>query len=140
MTTRPRVRDVMTFEVATLKRNDKLSIADDVMQLGRIRHLPVLDDDGFEVAGIVSQRDLLHGALARCIGYGEYARNKLYGQLLVKEVMTTDVVSVTPETSLEDAARLMVERKLGCLVVVDNDRLEGILTDSAFVKLQVEST
>jgi len=128
----------MTLEVATLKRNDKLSIADDVMQLGRIRHLPVLEDDGCELAGIVSQRDLLHGALARCIGYGQHARQKLLDQLLVKEVMTTDVVTVTPDTSLDEAARLMLDRKLGCVVVVDDDRLAGILTESDFVKLQIE--
>ena len=60
-----RVRDVMTPEVTTLKQNDKLTLADDIMHLGRIRHLPVLDDDGQQVVGLVSQRDLFRGALAR---------------------------------------------------------------------------
>jgi CBS domain-containing membrane protein len=64
------VQDIMTSEVTTLKRNEKLTIADDVMQLGRIRHLPVLDDDEQEVVGIVSQRDLFRGALAQALGYG----------------------------------------------------------------------
>ena len=68
-----RVRDIMTAEVTTLKRNDKLTLADDVMQLGRIRHLPVLDDDGKEVVGILSQRDLFRGALALALGYGPHA-------------------------------------------------------------------
>ncbi len=54
----------MTSEVATLKRNETLTLADDLMQLGRIRHLPVLDDDGREVVGIVTQRDLFRGGLA----------------------------------------------------------------------------
>jgi CBS domain-containing membrane protein len=63
-----RVRDVMTSEVTTLKRNDKLTLADDIMNLGRIRHLPVLDDDEKELVGLVSQRDLFRGALAKALG------------------------------------------------------------------------
>jgi hypothetical protein len=56
-----RVRDVMAREVTTLKRNDQLSLANDIMQLGRIRHLPVLEDDG-QLAGILSQNaDLTAG-------------------------------------------------------------------------------
>ena len=51
-----RVRDVMTADVTTLKQNDKLTLADDIMHLGRIRHLPVLDDNGQQVVGVVSQR------------------------------------------------------------------------------------
>jgi CBS domain-containing membrane protein len=58
------VQDVMTTGPTTLKRNEKLTLADDVMQLGRIRHLPVIDDDEGKLIGIVSQRDLLRGALA----------------------------------------------------------------------------
>ena len=46
------------------------------MNLGRIRHLPVLDDDGQQLVGIVSQRDLFRGALAKALGYGRYAQRK----------------------------------------------------------------
>lgn len=59
---RLRVRDAMTPEVTTLKRNDKLTLADDIMHLGRICYLPVLGDDGEQLVGIVSRRDLLRGA------------------------------------------------------------------------------
>jgi CBS domain-containing membrane protein len=72
-----RVRDIMTHEVTTLKRNDKLTLADDIMQLGRIRHLPVLDDEADQLVGIVSQRDLFRGALARALGYGQHAQRKV---------------------------------------------------------------
>jgi CBS domain-containing protein len=103
------------------------------MRLGRIRHLPVLDDEG-ALVGIVSQRDLFRGALARALGYGAHAQQKLLGQLLVKEVMTNDPVAVAPDAPLADAARLMLERKIGALPVVENGRLVGILTESDFVK------
>ena len=128
-----RVRDLMTTEVTTLLRNDQLSIADDVMNLGRIRHLPVVDEDD-RVVGIVSQRDLFRGALARALGYGAHAQQRLLGQLLVKEVMTNDPISIAPDASLAEAARLMLERKIGALVVLEDERLVGILTEADFVK------
>ena len=130
-----RVRDVMTAEVTTLRRNEQLTLADDLMNLGRIRHLPVLDDDGKEVIGVVSQRDLFRGALAKAIGYGARARRKLLDSLLVKEVMTTEPTTTTPDTALADAARVLMERKIGCLPVVENHRLVGILTEGDFVAL-----
>jgi len=131
-----RVRDVMSPDVTTLKRNDELMIADDVMRLGRIRHLPVVDDDDEgAVVGIISQRDLFRSALARAIGYGEFAQSRVMKLLKVKEVMTTEVVTIGPDAPLEEAARLMWKRKLGCLIVVDRERLVGILTEGDFVKL-----
>src|SRR5258708_39679683 len=65
-----KVRDVMTADPTTLKRNDKLTLADDIMRLARVRHLPVLDDDGQLLVGIVTQRDLFRDALAQALGYG----------------------------------------------------------------------
>ena len=131
-----RVREVMSQDVTTLKRNDELMIADDVMRLGRIRHLPVVDDDDEGlVVGIVSQRDLFRSALARAIGYGEFAQSRVMKLLKVKEVMTSDVVTIGPDAPLEEAARIMWKRKLGCLIVMDGDRLAGILTEGDFVKL-----
>jgi CBS domain-containing protein len=128
------VRDVMSKDVATLELNDKLRIGDDVMKLGRIRHMPVLDDDQ-EIIGILSQRDLFRGALARCIGYGEHAQQKLLDQLVVKEIMSKDVVTVNPFAPLQQASRLMLERKIGCVVVAEESRLVGILTESDFIKM-----
>jgi CBS domain-containing protein len=125
----------MSREVTTLYRNDKLTIADDVMRLGRIRHLPVLDDDDEEVVGIVSQRDLFRGALSRALGYGQAAQQKLLNMLLVKEVMTTQVATIAPDAPIAEAARAMLERKIGCLVVIEADRMVGILTEADFVKL-----
>lgn len=131
----PSVRDVMTPHVTTLKRNDKLTIADDVMRLGRIRHLPVLDDDGQEVVGILSQRDLFRGSLARALGYGEHAQRKVLDTLVVKEVMTSDVVTTSPDTPLAEVARVMLKQRIGCLPVVEGGRLVGIVTEADFVAL-----
>jgi CBS domain-containing protein len=128
------VRDVMTRDVVTLGRNDKLLVADDLMRLGRIRHLPVVDETG-ELAGIVSQRDLFHSGLIKALGYGTHAQRQALDMVVVKEAMRTQVVTTGPETPLRDAAKVMLEKKIGCLVVLDEGRIAGILTESDFVKL-----
>ncbi len=134
------VRDVMTREVTTLKRNDKLTLANDIMQLGRIRHLPVLEDDGQQLVGILSQRDLFRGALARALGYGQHAQRKVLDSLLAKEVMSSDVITTSPDTPLIEAARILLERKIGCLPVLEAGHLVGILTEADFVSLFVRNS
>jgi CBS domain-containing membrane protein len=130
-----KVRDVMTADPTTLKRNDKLTLADDIMRLGRVRHLPVVDDDDQTVVGIVTQRDLFRDALAQALGYGRHAQRKILDTLSVKDVMATEVVTASPEASLVEAAKILTERKIGCLPVVENGKLVGILTEGDFVAL-----
>ncbi len=126
------VRDLMSSAVKTLKRNDELLIADAVMRNERIRHLPVLDEDG-RLVGILSQRDLFLNALVRALGHGSVARDRALGSIEVKQVMTEDVVTTTPETPIAAAAQVMVDRKIGCLPVVKDDALVGILSESDIV-------
>jgi len=130
------VRDVMTSEVRTLERNATLRTADEVMRLGRIRHLPVVDEDG-ALVGIVSQRDLFHSGLLRALGYGVHAKEQALELLVLKEAMKDEVITVSPDAPLGEAAKIMLERKLGCLVVVEGRKIVGILTESDFVKLKV---
>ena len=127
------VRDLMTKDVVTLDRNEKLVAADDLMRLGRIRHLPVVDSEG-TLAGIVTQRDLFHSGLVKALGYGTHAQRQALDMVVVKEAMTTEVATTTPDTALGVAATLMLERKIGCLVVLEAGKIVGILTESDFVK------
>jgi CBS domain-containing protein len=130
-----RVNDIMTTEVSTLGRNDTLDLADHVMSLDRIRHLPVLEDG--RVVGVVSQRDLFRSALAVALGYGEKAQKTLLHTIRVKEVMSEPATTVSPETTVKEAARLMIERKIGCLPVVDRDTLVGIVTETDLLRCLV---
>jgi CBS domain-containing protein len=132
------VRDLMTHDVVTLERNETLRTADDVMRLGRIRHVPIVDEEG-NLAGIVTQRDLFHSGLVRALGYGSHAVHQTLDTLVVKEAMRTDVVTTTPDTPLQDAARVMLEKKLGCLIVMNGREIAGILTEGDFVRLAVET-
>lgn len=130
----PYVRDLMTRDVVTLERNDKLLMADDVMRLGRIRHVPIVDSDG-ALAGIVSQRDLFHSGLMKALGYGSHGQRKALDMILIKEAMKTEVITTTPDTKLSSAAQLMLRQKIGCLVVVEDGKIVGILSESDFVRL-----
>jgi len=108
MTSSPKlVRDLMTLDVVTIGRNDKLQVADDVMRLGRIRHLPVVDDDG-TLAGVVSQRDLFHSGLIRALGYGTHAQRNALDMVVVKEAMRTEVQTIGPDAPLAEAAQRML--------------------------------
>jgi CBS domain-containing membrane protein len=131
------VGELMTKHVATVDPNDKLAVADDVMRLGRFRHMPVVDEDGL-VVGLVTARDLFHGALLKALGYGTRAKQQAMESTLVKEVMTSTVVTTTPETRLAEAARVMRDKKLGCLLVMKDEKLVGILTEGDFVALAAE--
>jgi CBS domain-containing membrane protein len=128
------VRNIMSKTLHTVGRNDCLKSADDLMHTKRIRHLPVLDEQG-QLAGIVSQRDLFQSALVRALGFGTAAREKVLDSILVKEVMTDTVETTAPGTLLATAARLMADRKIGCLPVVDRGVLIGILTEGDFVTI-----
>jgi CBS domain-containing protein len=124
----------MTPDVKTLQRNDQLSAADELMKVGRFRHVVVLADNG-KVAGVVSQRNIFYGALAWSLGQGRTAHQKTLESYPVKNVMECDPVTVHPDTLLSEAAETMMERKIGCLPVVDADRLVGILTEGDFLSM-----
>jgi CBS domain-containing membrane protein len=130
-----RVREVMTREVVTVGPNDRLSLADELMKQGRFRHLVVVEEGA--VVGVVSQRDVFYGTLAWALGMGSRSFEQALATSPVKEVMRSDVVTVDPDVSLADAARRMMERKIGCLPVVEAERLVGILTEGDFLALVV---
>jgi CBS domain-containing protein len=123
-----KVRDIMTKEVATLDINDELSLANDIMRLGRIRHLPVVD--GTRLVGIISERDLFRSSLAQALGYGTKATRDIMKTLRIKDVMVAAVVTVSPDSKLCDAVRVMLDKKIGCLPVVEDDRLVGLITET----------
>ena len=129
------VRDIMSAEVTTLGRNDTLLLAKDIMNLGRIRHFPVVEDD--ELVGVVSQRDLYRASLGTVMQYGEKAQRAFLESVVVKEIMV-DPISIDPDATVGDAARLMIEHKIGCLPVLENDRLVGIVTETDMLQVVVD--
>ena len=130
------VQDIMSAEVTTLGRNDTLLLAKDIMNLGRIRHFPVVEDD--ELVGVVSQRDLYRASLGTVMQYGEKAQRAFLESVAVKEVMV-DPISIGPDATVRDAARLMMEHKIGCLPVLEDSRLVGIVTETDMLQVVVDT-
>ena len=131
------VKDIMSTNPATLGRNDTLDVADDIMTLGRIRHMPIVDEG--HIVGIVSQRDLFRSAVARVLGYGGKAQRTIAKTIKVKEVMKEPVITISPDASIKEAARQMMEKKVGCLpVVVEGETLVGLITETDILRYVVE--
>lgn len=131
------VRDLMTEDVATVAVDDDLSVLYDLMDARRIRHVPVIDEAG-ELVGIVSQRDLMRGALGEAGGLPMSAQRDLLRSASVGAIMVTEPMTVEPDTTLREAGEILLEHKLGCLPVLDGDELVGIITESDFVRYTVE--
>ncbi|HXV82685.1 MAG TPA: CBS domain-containing protein [Candidatus Binatia bacterium] len=137
MKTTVTVRDLMARDPATLGRNETLDLAESIMNLGRIRHMPVVDDG--RIVGIVSQRDLFRSALITALGFGRKTTSALIKTITIKEIMTEHVITIPPEASVKEAARVMIDKKIGCLPVVEDQKLIGLLTETDILRYVVES-
>ena len=118
------VKDSMTREVVALPPQSTAGEALALCRERRIRHLPVLADD--RLVGIVSDRDLRSATPA----LGDPSRAEALGRILVHEVMAREVATAHPDDPIEEAANAMRERKIGCLPVIEDDALVGIVTSS----------
>jgi len=131
----PGVRDIMTKSPVTLQKDNKLSLAEEVMTGGRIRHVPILD--GERLVGVLSQADLFHSAF-KALHFRPSERRAFVKSLKIEDVMSPHVVSVPADTSIRAAARLMMEKKLGCLPVVEGERLVGLVTKGDMLRYLAE--
>ena len=122
------VRDLMQREVVTLQAGDTLDLADDIMRLGRIRHLPVLA--GTRLVGILSQRDLFRAAVSSLLQLRHATEREWLARIPVEAVMTAPVVTAEPTLSVRTAVGIMVGRRIGCLPVVEGTTLVGLLSES----------
>ncbi len=132
-----KVRDIMVTDVATLEVTDELSLANDIMKLGRIRHLPVVD--GKKLVGIISERDLFRSSLATALGQNSLSVRNLMKAIRIRDIMNTKVVTVPPDADLKNAVRLMLERKIGCVPVVEDGLLVGLITETDILLLFLQS-
>ena len=123
-----RVGDLMQAEPATLNADDHLDLADDIMRLGRIRHLPVVS--GGALVGMLSQRDLYRAGLSSLLQLKYTAERDWLSKIPVKAVMATNVITIGPHASMRRAVKSMLEHKIGCLPVVDDGRLVGLLSET----------
>jgi CBS domain-containing membrane protein len=126
------VREIMTGSPVTLKPENTLDLANDVISLGRIRHIPVVEDG--RLVGLLSERDLIGAAATTIFGLRQKRKSALLKTVLIKDVMKKRVISVKPDTPIKDAAHLMADKKIGCVPVVESGTLVGLLTTTDILR------
>jgi CBS domain-containing protein len=126
------VHEIMSKDIEVVDRNDNLRTVEDRMATKQLRHLPVLEQG--EVVGIVTQRDLFKATMSSTMGYGEKAQQAYLQSVRVKEIMVYPVVTVSPDISIAAAAEMMINKGIGCLPVVDDHRLIGIVTKTDLLR------
>ncbi|MEX2570790.1 MAG: CBS and ACT domain-containing protein [Gemmatimonadota bacterium] len=132
------VSDWMQSEVITVTPDDTLATALALTRKHRIRHLPVVRSSG-GLAGLLSDRDI-RLAMPSPLTTPDADRTDFLERTSVAEVMTREVISVSPEETIEEAARLLYQHRIGSVPVIDaGERLRGILTETdllhAFVRI-----
>ncbi|MCB5162590.1 CBS domain-containing protein [Marinomonas algarum] len=128
------VADLMITNLVTLKENDSLAKAKELMQEKNIRNIPITNEEG-QCVGMLTQREYLRHAFYLVSQFGTQLLSKKEQQTPIANVMNRDILTVTPSTDLDMAAEFFIENKYGCLPVTEDDRLIGILTPVDFVKL-----
>jgi acetoin utilization protein AcuB len=123
------VRDYMSQPPIVISPKTPVSAALKMMRESKIRRLPVVDSKG-RLIGIVSDRDLLHAEPSPATSLSIWEITYLLGRITVEQVMTRDVLTVGPTTPLEEAAQIMVDRKIGGLPVVEADQVLGVITET----------
>jgi acetoin utilization protein AcuB len=132
------VRDRMSSEPVTVKADTPFQDALKLMRDHRFRRLPVVDRND-RLVGIVSERDLLYASPSPATSLSVWELNYLLSKLEVGEIMTRDVISTTPDTPIEEAARVIVDERIGGMPVVDADkRVVGVITETDIFKTFVE--
>ncbi len=125
---RTRVRDIMSEKMVTISESDTLSTVEDIMTLGRVRHMPVVHAG--KLVGVVSERDLLRTSLSNLTEFGSEERRLFLHAVEIARVMSAPPITIAPDASVEEAAQVMADRKIGCLPVLEDDRLLGIVTET----------
>jgi CBS domain-containing protein len=123
-----RVRDIMQTKIVTISVTDRLSTVEDIMTLGRVRHIPVVH--GGRLVGVLSQRDLLRASLSELGSFGNEARRAFLHAIEIERVMSAPAITIGPEAAVQLAARLMANHKIGCLPVIEEGELVGLVTET----------
>ncbi len=126
----------MSKNLITIGPDDSLEKAMDLMKKHRIRRLPVMDGD--RLVGIVTDRDVREAWASDATTLSVYELKYLLDRVKIKEIMTKQVITITPRHTIEEAAKLMYEWKISGLPVLEKGKLVGIITESDIFKIFLE--
>lgn len=131
-----KVRDRMTTDVTTVKASEPIRRAWELVIDKKLRRFPVVDGD--TLVGIVTDRDLRDATASSVVLIEKQYHDFLLDTVLIESIMTPNPRTVTPDVSLKEAAKLILEMKVGGLPVVEEDRLGGIITETDLISALIE--
>ncbi len=132
------VRDIMTTKVFTIQPTKHLRAVEEIMKWAHVRHVPVVDDHG-RLVGIVSHRDLMGAAISTLqVRISEVERNQHTAAIEVRHMMHHPTATIGPDERVQRAAHLMRSLKIGCLPVLEDQHLVGIVTEADLLHIVEE--
>lgn len=131
------VKERMSHPVITIQPDQTIHDALDLMRSENIRRLPVVDNRG-RLVGIVSEGDLLHASPSDVTSLSIWEMNHLLSKLTVDQMMTKEVITVSEDTPLEVAARVLADNKIGGLPILQDGKVVGIITETDLFKVFLE--
>lgn len=127
------LESIMSTDLITVRPGGTLADARTLMQKHRIHHLPVVDNDA-SLVGLLSLTDVLAATDSKL--RNEDSRIHA-ADICINEVMVTGIATVSPQASLRQAALFLEKHKIGCLPIVADGKLRGIITDTDFVGVAI---
>ena len=132
-----KVKDIMTSEVFVLHAAQTLELVRSLMRIKHVRHVPIVEPDNTFV-GLMTHRDLLAQTISHLADVDEEEQEYLDRNIHIMNIMKTDVTTADPEMDICGAITLLLEHKYGCLPIVSEGKLVGIVTEADFLKLTLE--
>jgi acetoin utilization protein AcuB len=131
------VKQRMSKYPLTIDPEESLSDAHKYMLDQKVRHLPVVKSDD-KMIGLIAEDDLLKAEPSSATSLSVWEIHYLLMQVKVKSVMVKNIITTTEDTPIEEAAHLMLDHKIGCLPVIRDDKLVGIITESDIFRTFME--
>ena len=132
-----RIKDIMTTEVFVLHSTQTLELVRSLMRIKHVRHVPIVEQDNTFV-GLMTHRDLLAQTISHLADVDDNEQEYLDRHIHIMNIMKTDVITAEPEMDVCEAISMLLEHKYGCLPVVSDGKLVGIVTEADFLKLTQE--
>jgi CBS domain-containing membrane protein len=129
-----KIKDIMTTEVFVLHATQTLELVRSLMRIKHVRHVPIVEQDNTFV-GLMTHRDLLAQTISHLAEVDDNEQEYLDRHIHIMNIMKTDVITAEPDMDVCEAISMLLEHKYGCLPVVTEGKLVGIVTEADFLKL-----
>jgi acetoin utilization protein AcuB len=130
------VRKKMKKDLVTVTKDERMTVAKKIMKEKNIRHLPVVD--GKRLVGLLTNMDVRKAEASPATSLEIRELHYLLDKLTVGEIMTRNVITISPDVSIEEAAILLHDNKIGCLPVVEDGNLAGIITENDIMEILID--